>query len=114
MHVTNSVLREKRRIGAFGEVAQRKVFTTPVRNEADDESVTNIIPLDRGMNKVRGCAAVSIGEECRQSNRRSWPNDFPSESGPCVKTMLSDRTITERYCAGARQGRSLGCSQTYS
>ena len=36
---------------------QRKVFTTPVRNEADDVSVTNIIPRVRGLNMKRGCAA---------------------------------------------------------
>ena len=74
-------------------VAQRKVFTTPVRNGADDVSVTNILPSDRSLNKKRGCAAVSIGEKCYRSNRRSWPTDFPIESGPCVKTMLYDRML---------------------
>ena len=48
---------------------QRKVFTTPVRNEADDVSVTNIIPKVRGLNKERGCAAASIGEKRHQSQR---------------------------------------------
>ena len=46
---------------------QRKVFTTPVRNEADDESVTEIVPKVRDLNRKRGCAAVSIGEKCHQS-----------------------------------------------
>ena len=73
------------------EVTQRKVFTTPVRNEVDDVSVTNIIPKVRSLNRKRGCAAVSIGVICYRSNWRSSPDNSPSESGPCVKTMLCDR-----------------------
>ena len=68
---------------------QRKVFTTPVRNEANDFGVTYILPSGRSLNKERGGAAVSIGEKCQRSNRRSQPEDSPRESGPCVKTMLS-------------------------
>ena len=45
----------------------------------------DILPSVRGLNKVRGCAAVSIGEKYQQSNRGSWPNRSPSESGLCVK-----------------------------
>ena len=46
---------------------QRKVFTTPVRNEADDVSVMEIVPKVRGLNKERGCAAVSIGENVTEA-----------------------------------------------
>ena len=74
-------------------VCQRKVFTTPVHNEADDASVTNILPSDRGLNKVRGCAAVSIGENVTEAFRASLPKESPSESGPCVKTMLADTEL---------------------
>jgi len=63
------------------EVVQRKVFTTPVHNEAD------------GLNKVRGCAAVSIGENVTEAFRASLPKESPSESGPCVKTMLADTEL---------------------
>ena len=52
----------------FDESAQRKVFTTPVHNEADDVSVINIIPKVRGLNRNRGCAAVSIGENVIKAN----------------------------------------------
>ena len=38
----------------IADVAQRKVFTTPDHNEADDASVTNILPKVRGLNKVEG------------------------------------------------------------
>ena len=70
---------------------QRKVFTTPVHNEADDVSVTIIIPKVLGLNRNRGCAAVSIGVKRHRRERCSWPNDSQRESGPCVKTMLGDR-----------------------
>ena len=82
-----SLLRERTKV-VVRCAAQRKVFTTPVRNEADDVSVTEIVPSVRGLNKKRGCAAVSIGEKCHQSKRRSWRTGSPSESGLCVKTML--------------------------
>ena len=75
----------------FGSGTQRKVFTTPVPDEADDVSVVHTIPKIRGLNKERGCAAVSIGEKYHRSVSRSWPNDSPNESGPCVKTMLGVR-----------------------
>ena len=55
------------RVQPLVRAVQRKVFTTPVRNEADDVSVTIIIPKVRGVNKERGCAAVSIGEKCYRS-----------------------------------------------
>ena len=48
-------------------VCQRKVFTTPLRNEAEDGSATKIVPSLRGRNKERGCAAVSIVETCYRS-----------------------------------------------
>ena len=69
------------------------MFTTPVHNEEDDVNVTNIIPKVRGLNKERACAAVSIGAKCYRSERLSWPNDSPIESGLCVKTMLSADTL---------------------
>ena len=78
----------------YGRAAQRKVFTTPVRNEADDVSVTKIVPSVRGLNRNRGCAAVSIGEKCYESERDSWPDNSPSESGPCVKTMLCGNAVS--------------------
>ena len=74
-------------------VTQRKVFTTPDHNEVDDVNVTNILPKVRCLNKERGCVAVSIGEKCHRSIRHSWPDDSPSESGPCVKTMLADTAL---------------------
>ena len=49
-------------------VEQRKVFTTPVRDEADDVSVKNIIPKIRGLNRNRGCADVSIGAKRYRSD----------------------------------------------
>ena len=40
----------------------------PSATEADDVGVTNIIPKVRGLNRNRGCAAVSIGDKCHEAN----------------------------------------------
>ena len=48
---------------------QRKVFTTPVRHEANDVSVIEIVPRDRGLNKERVV--------CRRLNRsKTSPKRF--------------------------------------
>ena len=72
---------------------RRKVFTTPVHNEVNDVSVAIILPKVRRLNKVRGCAAVSIGENVTEAFRASLLKESPSESGPCVKTMLADTEL---------------------
>ena len=69
-------------------VCQRKVFTTPVHNEADDASVTNILPSDRGLNKKRGCAAVSIGEKRQPSDVSFMAERFCNGKRPLRKNHV--------------------------
>ena len=77
----------------IAEVVQRKVFTTPDHNEADDVSVKNIIPRDRSLNKVRVV--------CRCLHRRRMSSKkfdihgqtiLQLRAALCVKTMLDAPT----------------------
>ena len=69
-------------------VRQRKVSTTPVHNEANDVSVTDIIPRVRDLNKKRGCPRSDQPKRDNGANDFA-PNDAPRvKLRPCVKTML--------------------------
>lgn len=61
---------------------------SPNSTEDNDVGVLNIVPKDRGLNKERGCAAVSTGEKLHRSDRRSCSADSPTESAPGVQPML--------------------------
>ena len=77
----------------FGSDTQRKELPTPAPNEANHVGTRKIVPPVRGLNKERGCAAVSIGEKCHRSDRRSPPKNDPTESGLCVNSMLAEATL---------------------
>ena len=69
-------------------VHQRKVFTTPDHNEVDDVNVTEIVPSVRGLNKRRGCTAVSIGEKCQRSNSTCMAEELSKRGRPLRKTHV--------------------------
>ncbi len=68
-------------IAQFARGVERKVFTTPVPNKANELELPNIVTKNRRVNKERGCAAVSIGVKDYRSERRSLPDEPPTESG---------------------------------
>ena len=80
-------------ISSSGSGTQRKVFTTPVHNNADDVSFTYIIPKVRGLKKSEGVPPSPSEKNVIEAFRRSWLNDSPMVSGPCVKTMLADAEV---------------------